>query len=158
MKVVPDPCRSCFCLLRTARPEHLVGLQVQEVFRENWGVVSFARTRRRSAILLDVSPETFRAVVELLDHAILQGAAVPTLENSRMRVLRTAGGSGVPPLRLYFFIEHGTLKFTYVGHYHEDEPQLLCAADMTTRNKITKTMATGLATIMTSGQRFESAR
>ncbi|HJQ38505.1 MAG TPA: hypothetical protein VKB93_15310 [Thermoanaerobaculia bacterium] len=75
-----------------------------------------------SFVALHDSPETFRAFVELLDQAILQGDAVPTLENSKMRVLRTAADSGLPPLRLFFFIEHGTMKFMFVAHYQEDEP------------------------------------
>ena len=84
--------------------------------------LEFRGTFFASFMALEDSPETFRAFVELLDEAILQGEDVPTLENSRTRVLRTSGDSGVTPLRLFFSIEHGTLKFMYVGHYNEDEP------------------------------------
>jgi hypothetical protein len=74
-----------------------------------------------SYLMLDGSSQTFCAVVELLDEAIREGETVSAVEDSTMRVLR-AGATGMRPIRLFFFIEHGTLKFTHVEHYDESEP------------------------------------
>jgi hypothetical protein len=67
---------------------------------------------------------TFRAVVELLDNAILMAETVPLVRSSpRMRILRTTtSDSGLPALRLYFTVEDGTLTFMHVEHYDENEP------------------------------------
>ncbi|HJQ39371.1 MAG TPA: hypothetical protein VKB93_19695 [Thermoanaerobaculia bacterium] len=75
-----------------------------------------------SVLMLDGSPEAFRALIELLDAALIHGETVPTLDNSTTRVLRTARDSGLPPVRLFFTIERGTIKFMHVAHYVENEP------------------------------------
>jgi hypothetical protein len=64
---------------------------------------------------------TFRAVVELLDNAMLMAETVPLVRGSpRMRILRTTtSDSGGPALRLYFFIEHEMLTFMHVEHYDD---------------------------------------
>jgi hypothetical protein len=72
-------------------------------------------------MLLDGSAATFRAVMELLDHALLEGEGVPLVRTSNMRVLRTTADSGLPLVRLYFSIEYGKLTYVLVQYYNEHE-------------------------------------
>ena len=44
------------------------------------------------------------------------------LRTSKMRVVRTPVGSCSRPMRLFFFIEHGTLKYVHIEHYDENHP------------------------------------
>ena len=71
---------------------------------------------------LDDAPETFRAMVNLLDEAITGGEKMPPLRTSKMRVVRTPVGSCSRPMRLFFSIEYGTLRFVHIEHYDENHP------------------------------------
>lgn len=84
--------------------------------------VEYAEAFFDSFLLLEDSPETFRTVIGLLDEAIIGGEAVRMLRTSRMRVIRTPVGSCARPMRLFFFVEHRTLKFVHIEYYDENHP------------------------------------
>jgi hypothetical protein len=67
-----------------------------------------------SFLLLDHSPGTFRALMELLWEASAHPEASPLFEDTRMRIMLTEPDSGLPPLRLYYFIENGAIHMTEV--------------------------------------------
>jgi hypothetical protein len=73
-------------------------------------------------LLLDHSRETFTALVHLLDEAFIGGESVRVLRNSKIRVVRTPVGSCAHPMRLYFLVEHRTVKYVHIEHYDENHP------------------------------------
>jgi hypothetical protein len=84
--------------------------------------VAFADAFFDAYLLLDDSAETFSVLIGLLDEAIKDGEDVRPLNRSRWRVVRTPVGSCRRPMRLYFRIEEGTVRFAYVEHYDENQP------------------------------------
>ena len=75
-----------------------------------------------SYLLLDNSRETFTAFMDLLEQAFIGGESVRVLRSSKIRVVRTPVGSCAHPMRLYFFVEHGTVKYVHIEHYDENHP------------------------------------
>jgi len=75
-----------------------------------------------SFLLLDDSPETFHALVVLLDDTIDAAEEVPLVDDTDMRAMVTEPGGDLVLLRVYFFIEDGTIKIIKVEHYRADEP------------------------------------
>ncbi|PYQ30403.1 MAG: hypothetical protein DMF56_06210 [Acidobacteria bacterium] len=84
--------------------------------------VEYRETFFDAYLRLDVSSETFRALMNLLDKAIKDGEEVRRLSTSKLRVIRTPAGSCLRPMRLYFLVEHRTLHFVHIEYYDEDYP------------------------------------
>lgn len=75
-----------------------------------------------SLLRLDDRRETWHALGVLLFATMAYGGAVFPLEKMDIRVTVTTPDSGLPLLRLYFFIEDGTLNIMRVEPYDEMEP------------------------------------
>jgi len=73
-----------------------------------------------SLVKLDDSNETHDALDKLLSVATLESEDPPPLHGMDMRVVRTEPGN--PPLRLFYFIEKGTVNIVHVETYDELEP------------------------------------
>jgi hypothetical protein len=84
--------------------------------------VTFAEAFFDAYLLLEDSSETFSVMIGLLDEAINDGEAVRMLTTSSMRVVRTPVGACRRPMRLYFRVEHWTVRFVHVEHYDENHP------------------------------------
>ena len=74
-----------------------------------------------SFLLLDDSPETFRALMELLFEVGANPEEAPLLGETRLRVMLTTRESGLAPLRLFFFIEDGAIQIMHVDACHDFE-------------------------------------
>jgi hypothetical protein len=75
-----------------------------------------------SFLLLDLCQGTFAALMELLFVVSTRPETVPPLEGKRVRLLLTTPESGLPPLRLFFFIENGAVQVIQVDQYGDFEP------------------------------------
>lgn len=69
---------------------------------------------------LDDSPETNEAVRTLEADLMLNPEGNPPLDGL-LRGLKTEPAAGLPPLRLFYYIEHGTVKVIHIEPYDEDE-------------------------------------
>jgi len=75
-----------------------------------------------SFLLLDDRPETFHALVVLLDDTVHAAETVPLVGDTDMRVMVTDPEGDLVLLRVYFFIEDGAIQIMKVQHYRADEP------------------------------------
>ena len=74
-----------------------------------------------SFLLLDDSPETYEALLDLLAEAVMRPWMARPVEPTRLRVLLTAPDSGLPPLRLYYFFSEEGTQIAHVNTYDELE-------------------------------------
>lgn len=74
-----------------------------------------------SFLSLDESAATFSALMELLFEATTHPESAPTVRGTRLRVMVTTPESGLPRLRLFFFIEDGAIQIMFVDECDDFE-------------------------------------